>query len=70
MLLVTVLAQQSDHCTRNALAFLSKGRLLSLESFRSQYYLKVSIQNLLRAQHKMTPCEKTGCYRLYSKLIF
>lgn len=60
----------SDYYIRNVLAFLPKVRLLSLEPFRSQYSLKVPIQNLLCAQHKMTLCEKTGCCRLYNKLIF
>lgn len=60
----------SDYYIRNVLAFLPKVRLLSLEPFRSQYYLKVPIQNLLCVQHKMTLCEKTGCCRLYSTLIF
>lgn len=60
----------SDYCIRNVLAFLPKVRLLSLEPFRSQYYLKVPIQNLLCAQHQMALCEKTGCCRLYNTLIF
>lgn len=60
----------SDYCIRNVLAFLPKVKLLGLEPFTSQYYLKVPIQNLLCAQRKMTLCEKTGCCRLYSKLIF
>lgn len=38
------------------LAFLLKVRLLSLQPFKSQYYLQVPIQNLLCAQHQMTVC--------------